>query len=127
MPSMAITWAQRLKRVFDIDVETCSDCGGDIKIIASIEDPAVIRRILAHLDQNTSLHKTKYGKIRGQVLYFASQPPGKIISSQVLMWRALGNYRHKASILRVCSNLAVNQFNIFPTNAILFCQYHPLA
>lgn len=46
----SITWAQRLKRVFNIDIETCSECGGDVKIIASIEDPAVIAKILAHLD-----------------------------------------------------------------------------
>jgi len=31
--------AQRLKRVFRIDVETCQACGGAMKIIASIEDP----------------------------------------------------------------------------------------
>lgn len=48
---MAMTWARRLKRVFDIDIETCSRCGGEVKIIASIEDPAVIRKILAHLDK----------------------------------------------------------------------------
>ncbi len=48
----AMTWAQRLKRVFNIDVETCAECGGDVKIIASIEDPAVIQKILAHLDGN---------------------------------------------------------------------------
>jgi len=47
---MAMTWARRLKRVFDIDIETCSKCGGDVRIIASIEDPAVINKILAHLD-----------------------------------------------------------------------------
>jgi hypothetical protein len=35
----AMTWAQRLKRVFRIDVETCPACGGAMKIIASIEDP----------------------------------------------------------------------------------------
>jgi hypothetical protein len=52
MPSLAITWAKRLKRVFDIDIETCSECGGNVKIIASIEDPAVIQKILAHLDDN---------------------------------------------------------------------------
>ncbi len=43
------TWARLLKRVFDIDVETCSRCGGKIKIIASIEDPRVIKKILTHL------------------------------------------------------------------------------
>jgi len=50
----SMTWAKRLKRVFDIDIETCSECGGDVKIIASIEDPAVIRKILAHLDDNAT-------------------------------------------------------------------------
>ena len=45
-----MTWAQRLKRVFNIDIETCSECGGAVKIIASIEDPTVIRKMLAHLD-----------------------------------------------------------------------------
>ena len=49
MPSMAITWAQRLKRVFDIDVETCRICGGAAKVIACIEDPVVIQKMLAHL------------------------------------------------------------------------------
>jgi hypothetical protein len=53
----SMTWAKRLKRVFDIDIETCSECGGDVKIIASIEDPVVIRKILAHLDQKVSLQQ----------------------------------------------------------------------
>jgi hypothetical protein len=47
----SMTWAQRLKRVFNIDIETCDECGGDVRVIASIEDPAVIRAILAHLDK----------------------------------------------------------------------------
>jgi len=37
------------KPVFDIDLEHCPQCGCDLKIIASIEDPAVIVRILTHL------------------------------------------------------------------------------
>lgn len=32
----SMTWAKRLKRVFNIDIETCSKCGGEVKIIASI-------------------------------------------------------------------------------------------
>ena len=43
-------WAQRLKRVFNIDVTICSACGGPMKIIASIEDPFVIDKILSHLE-----------------------------------------------------------------------------
>lgn len=46
----AMTWAQRLKRVFGIDIETCPACGGAMRIIACIEDPDVIEKILAHLD-----------------------------------------------------------------------------
>jgi len=37
--------------VFNIDIETCAKCGGEVRIIASIEDPGVIRKILAHLDE----------------------------------------------------------------------------
>jgi len=42
-----------LKRVFNIEIETCSECGGDVSIIASIEDPVVIQKILTHLDNAT--------------------------------------------------------------------------
>jgi len=44
-----MSWAQRLKRVFNIDIETCRDCGGAVKVIACIEDPVVIKKILDHL------------------------------------------------------------------------------
>jgi hypothetical protein len=45
----ALTWAQRLARVFSIDVNQCEHCGGKLRIVATIEDPALIRRILNHL------------------------------------------------------------------------------
>jgi hypothetical protein len=67
----SMSWAQRLKRVFAIDIETCSECGGAVKVaalahpcargisasmhvIASIEDPAVIQKILAHLKEKVT-------------------------------------------------------------------------
>ena len=42
-------WARLLKRVFDLDLEHCPQCGGDMKIIAAIEEPEVIAKILMHL------------------------------------------------------------------------------
>jgi len=45
----SMTWAQRLKRVFAIEIEKCEKCGGPVRIIASIEDPDVIQKILKHL------------------------------------------------------------------------------
>ena len=44
-----MSWARLLKRVFDIDIEHCPNCGGALKIIAAIEDPPVIIKILSHL------------------------------------------------------------------------------
>ncbi|WP_198556744.1 hypothetical protein [Paraglaciecola sp. MB-3u-78] len=35
---------------FNIDIETCEQCGGAVKVIASIEDPLVIQKILSHLN-----------------------------------------------------------------------------
>ena len=45
----SMNWAQRLKRVFGIDIEACVRCGGKLAIVASIEEPEVIAKILAHL------------------------------------------------------------------------------
>ncbi|MDH5276165.1 MAG: hypothetical protein OEW88_07050 [Gammaproteobacteria bacterium] len=40
-----------LKRVFKLDLETCEGCGGQVRVVACIEDPLVIARILGHLDR----------------------------------------------------------------------------
>lgn len=48
-PLAPMTWMQRLKRVFAIDIETCPQCGGKLRVIACIEDPDVIVTILEHI------------------------------------------------------------------------------
>jgi hypothetical protein len=48
---VAMSWARRLKRVFGIDIESCARCGGKLKVIASIEEPVVIAKILEHLEK----------------------------------------------------------------------------
>ncbi len=53
------SWAQRLKRVFNIDIETCSGCGGAMKVIACIEDPIVIKQILDHLKHKAETSGTR--------------------------------------------------------------------
>ena len=50
-----MTWMRRLKRVFNIDIETGERCGGKVKVMASIEAPAVIARTLKHLQQKATL------------------------------------------------------------------------
>lgn len=49
----AMTWAQRLKRVFGIDIETCANCGGSVRIVASIEDAITIAKILTRRNEKT--------------------------------------------------------------------------
>ena len=44
----AMTWMQRLRQIYDIDVSVCPNCGGDLKVLAVITEPQVIASILAH-------------------------------------------------------------------------------
>ena len=48
----AMTWMQRLRRVYDIDVSVCPNCGGALKVLAVITQPPVITSILAHLSNH---------------------------------------------------------------------------
>ena len=54
-----MTWAQRLKRVFRTDIEVCEPGGGAVRIIASIEDPAVIEQILTHIERRDAAAPTR--------------------------------------------------------------------
>jgi len=54
-----MNWAQRLKRVFGVDVEICEQCGGVVKVIACIEDPVVIKKILNHLDKKATTEQAR--------------------------------------------------------------------
>ena len=67
----AMTWAQRLKRVFSIDVTTCEQCGGPVRVIACIEEPTVITRILSHLAQSESPDPRPGGHDPPQLDFFA--------------------------------------------------------
>ena len=59
-----MNWAQRLKRVFDIDVEICDQCGGSVKVIASIKDPLVTKKILDHLDKTATSEQKRLPQSR---------------------------------------------------------------
>jgi len=43
------SWAELMKRVFDLDALRCEHCGSRRKLIAMITEPIVVRRILRHL------------------------------------------------------------------------------
>jgi len=57
--------------VFGIEIEASARCGGKLAIIASIEEPEVIARILAHLE------KTVPGHDQAELLLGARAPPSQ--------------------------------------------------
>ena len=67
----SMTWAQRLKRIFNLDIETCSACAGAMRVMACIEDPVVIKQILDHLK-----HKAQASEPR--VLPESRAPPAEL-------------------------------------------------
>jgi hypothetical protein len=48
----AWTWAALMHRAFGIDVLACPNCGRRLRLIATLHDPAVIGKILAHLSRS---------------------------------------------------------------------------
>jgi hypothetical protein len=44
-----LSWAKMRKRAFDLDLEHCPNCGGELKIIAAILEVPMIEKILTHL------------------------------------------------------------------------------
>lgn len=46
-----MSWARWLRRVFGIELEDGARFGGKLKIIASIQEPQVIAKILAYLQK----------------------------------------------------------------------------
>jgi len=48
---VAMSWARRLKRVFGVENECWARCGGQLQIIASIEEPQLMAKILSHLER----------------------------------------------------------------------------
>lgn len=46
-----MSWAMRLKQVFNIDITICRHCQGLVRVIACIEDRQVINQILSHINK----------------------------------------------------------------------------
>ena len=52
--SRAWSWAALMHRAFGIDVLACLHCGGRLRLIATLHDPVVNRKFLAHLEMARS-------------------------------------------------------------------------
>ena len=43
-------WACLIQKIYEVDPLICPKCSGEIRVIAFIEDPDVIKKILYHLN-----------------------------------------------------------------------------
>ena len=68
---VAMSWAKRLKRVFGVEIEACARCSGKLKVVASIEEPTVIAKILAHLERTAPEQR------QSELPLGARAPPGQ--------------------------------------------------
>jgi putative transposase/transposase-like zinc-binding protein len=50
-----LTWAALLARVFKISADVCSHCGGKMKIVAAVTDPASVRHYLKGTGQSAGI------------------------------------------------------------------------
>ena len=65
LPCSPLSWAERLTRVFDIDISVCPLCGGTLRVIADVTEPDAIQTILAHLRQRAhpdAVHQQRPGQ-----------------------------------------------------------------
>ena len=70
---MRLSWAKLLKRLFEIDVEHCPNCGGELKIIAAILEQPVIEKIGTRL--GLQARAPFRAPARGQALHARCVPP----------------------------------------------------
>jgi hypothetical protein len=42
-------WAELIRRVYEVDPLVCPRCGGEMRVVGFITQPALIKRILDHL------------------------------------------------------------------------------
>ena len=66
-----ISWARLLKRVFNLDMQRCPNCGAaELRITAAILERAVVEKILAHLGLDPQ--PPPRGRAREPALHFAA-------------------------------------------------------
>ena len=62
--AMRRSWAQLIKRIYEVDPLVCPSCGSEMKVVAFIIDHVVVDKILRHLTR-----REEEGRGRG--------PPGR--------------------------------------------------
>jgi hypothetical protein len=51
-------WAEMIRRVYEVDPPVCPRCGGEMRVVGFITQPAVSKRILDHLRKRKKVVRT---------------------------------------------------------------------
>ncbi len=66
-------WAEMIRKVYETDPLLCPRCGGEMRIIAFIEDHKVIDRIIRHLKLTFEAERPLPPQITQQELLMAAE------------------------------------------------------
>jgi len=94
-----------MRHVFDLDVLACPRCGGRVRVVATIQDPAVVRAFLAYLTLAPGPDLPGPAPARPLRRYPVSCPgaPPK---------REAAHRRHPVATAAVCPTPALDHFQI---------------
>ena len=70
-------WAEMIRKVYEVDPLLCPACGGQMSIIAFIEDHKVIGRIIAHLKLTFMVGRPPPPQIVQQELLMVAEESGE--------------------------------------------------
>ena len=66
-----------IRKVYEVDPLLCPSCGGQMKIICFIEDPATIDKIIRHLKLSFQAERLPPSPVAHQELLMAAEESGE--------------------------------------------------
>jgi hypothetical protein len=70
-------WAEMIRKVYEVDPLLCPQCQGQMRIIASLTDYAVMDRIINHLKLTFVAERPPPPRIAYQELFMAAEERGE--------------------------------------------------
>ena len=74
-------WAELMRRSLGLDVLACPRCGGRLRLIALVEDPSVIQRILRHCGLPTDVPEAR--PARAPPVHLLLAPAGTPVADDI--------------------------------------------
>ena len=69
-------WAAMIRKVYEVDPMTCPRCGGRMKVVAFLTEPAVVDRIIDHLKLTFAAEKPPPDVVHRELPWEADPPAG---------------------------------------------------